>query len=227
MIITHYLESKRQVTMLVQPQLSELFGFSHALSQVPKQHRQLKRETKKFWFFYLYVVQVWDVLGTFLFPHPLPLSSFPLSLENLWNKQKNVQALLNGEATAQLQNWQRSKVASCTKEKGKRGGWGRGREGGVSRGRQSNQGLNLDTNLNRYCISQSARLSREKRAANPLLPKHGDSSFVSFLFVYISQFFPSYFYSVYSPSWWSPPPHPRIFLLCYIQLGYQKRGLFS
>lgn len=40
----------------------------------------------------------------------------------------------------------------------------RGREGGERRGRQGNRGLNLDTNLNRYCPSQHAGLMRQQAA---------------------------------------------------------------
>lgn len=54
----------------------------------------------------------------------------------------------------------------------------RGREGGETRGeegRQGNQSLNLDTNLNRYCPSQSAGLMRQQAANSAAVPKLGDT----------------------------------------------------
>lgn len=87
----------------------------------------------------------------------------------------------------------------------------RGREGGERRGRQGNRGLNLDTNLNRYCPSRSAGLMRRQAANSAAAPKLGDPAcaFCPFL-----SFSPSYFLSPYLH--FSHPPAP--FCLCFSPL---------
>ena len=70
----------------------------------------------------------------------------------------------------------------------------RGREGGERRGRPGNQGLNLDTNLNRYSPSRSAGLMRQQAANSAAALKLGDTTCVFSPFL---SFSPSYFLSPY------------------------------
>lgn len=127
------------------------------------------------------------------------LPSPPLSLLSMGKLQQSrskitlLWRLCNIHTSAQLENWQ-SPVSGPALRTRKKGGWVRGREGGETRGeegRGGNQSLNLDTNLNRYCPSQSAVLMRQQAANSAAVPKLGDTMCAFSPSLSIS---PSYFY---------------------------------
>lgn len=118
-------------------------------------------------------------------------------------------------------------------QQGRRAGWWEeGREG---RGRQGNQGLNLDTNLNRYCPSQSSGLMRQAAANSVAAPILGDttcalSPFLSLLYIFCHLTFASphtlfclYFFPLLAVT--APVFLPVISLLT-MRLSPSLQGLF-
>lgn len=128
------------------------------------------------------------------------LSSAPLSFPVLWERLRRGRAepCRRGgweipapaqPALTQPGQW----PCTANKEEG-RVGERKGGRGGERRGRQGNRGLNLDTNLNRYCPSQSAGLVAQQATSSASPPNLGTPR-VHFLSLLLSSYFLSPFLS--------------------------------